>query len=121
MIRRPPRSTLFPYTTLSDLTGVVVATTDGTPEGGAVYNGRDADSISQVSLDGEQETTYNKPALLAAGLDEILSGGGQAEFAAKDTYAMLRNFPVKDASRYVQVDRNESVGLMIVGVMQDGN
>ena len=36
MIRRPPRSTLFPYTTLfrSELDGIVITKLDGTAKGG---------------------------------------------------------------------------------------
>lgn len=103
------------------LLGVIVGATDGTPVAGDIYNSRDADAISRISLDGEQATTFSNPELLAAGLDEVISGGGVSDesFAALDVYSMLQNFPIAAGARYVQVDRNDSVGLLIGGVLTD--
>jgi hypothetical protein len=102
------------------LVGAVVGSYQ-TLEAGTVFDARNGDNISRISLDGEQASTYSNPEILAAGADEIISGGGVADesFAAKDVYAMLRNFPAKAGARYVQTDRNESCGLLIVGVMTD--
>jgi hypothetical protein len=102
------------------LMGVVVGGTDGTPVGDAIFNARSSTAITQISLDGEQETTFSNTDLLSAGIDEIISGGGVYDegFVSKDVYALLRNFPSKPGARYVEVTR-ASTGLLIVGVMSD--
>ena len=101
------------------LIGNIVAGSDGSEAVSSIYNDRNADNISQISLDGEQATTFSKPELLGAGLDEVLSGGAQGEYFGIDTYSMLKNFPTAAGARYVQVDRAESTALLIVGVMTD--
>jgi len=101
------------------LVGVAVGGTDGTPAVTGIYNARSADNIGQISYNGEQETTFNQPDVLGAGLDEVISGGAQGEFFAVDTYSMLKNFPASQGANYVDVTRDESTGLLIVGVMTD--
>jgi len=101
------------------LRGVFVGCDDGTPAVGGMYNARDTNSLSQITLNGEQNTTYTYPGLLAAGMDEVVSGGG-TDYGGVDTYAMLRNFPINTGSQYVTVSRTASVGLQVIGVMTDG-
>src|SRR3712207_8399936 len=53
MIRRPPRSTLFPYTTLFRSAGVAVVDDDRGPTGVGLVAGRHAAHVPAVA-DGEQ-------------------------------------------------------------------
>lgn len=102
------------------LCGIASGTTDGTPVAGGIFNARDADNLSQVTLDGEQETTFTKPELLGADLDAAITGAGtQGQFAALDTYSMLIGFP-KRRGGYIEHTRVDSVGLLVLGVMHDG-
>jgi len=101
------------------LIGTITLGSDGSEAVGSIYHDRNTDNISQISLDGEQTTTFSSPELLAPGLDEVLSGGAQSEYFAIDSYSMLKNFPTQAGARYVQVDRAESTALMIIGVMTD--
>jgi len=100
--------------------GIASGTTDGTPVAGTIFNARDGDNLSQVTLNGEQNTTFSNPDLLSADLDQAVTGAGsQGLFAALDTYSMLIGFP-KSVGPYIQYDRVDSVGLLILGVMHDG-
>jgi hypothetical protein len=100
--------------------GVAAGTTDGTPAAGTIFNARDSDNLSQVTLNGDQNTTFSNPELLSADLDQAVTGAGsQGAYAALDTYSMLIGFP-KSVGPFVQFDRVDSVGLTILGVMHDG-
>jgi hypothetical protein len=97
------------------LQGAIVATHDGT---GAI-TARNNSDIREISLDGERLLTFNNIQLLSAGLDEVISGGAQAAYHAKNVYAMMRNFGAKPGARYLSIDRSASVDLFVLGVMSD--
>lgn len=104
------------------LLGVVSGTAASSPAAGAipaVWLARTAANVSQVSLNGEQETTFSFPQLLAGGLDETISGGTQGLYASADTYSMLKTFPITSGAQYVDITRDASVAAFILGVMTD--
>lgn len=101
------------------LVGSVVLVGDGTGAAGSVYEARSSANVTQVSLDGEQNTTFTFPQLLSAGLDEAISGQNAATYASIDSYAMLKDFPIRTGARYVDVTRGASKELYFLGVMTD--
>jgi hypothetical protein len=103
------------------LSGVaVLCNADGTnPTSGTIARGRDDSDITQVTLDGNIDTTFNEPILLGGGLDECISGGDQGEFFALDSFAMLKNFPRSNKQRFVNVTGSAASSRLILGVMSD--
>lgn len=81
-----------------------------------------ATSVTQISLNGEQNTTYLDAQSLAAGLDEVVSGG-VGEFWGVECYSLIQNFPASSNAQYIQMSRvaNLAVGQaqFILGVMSD--
>jgi hypothetical protein len=102
------------------LLGNVVLVGDGSGAAGSVYEARSTANVTQVSLNGEQETTFSFPQLLGAGLDEAISGGLQGAYQGIDSYSMLKTFPVIPGAQYIDVTRGASKELYILGVMTDG-
>lgn len=101
------------------LVGNLVITGDGSGAGGSVYEARSSANITQVSLNGEQNTTFTFTQLLAPGLDEAISGSGAVTYAAIDSYSMLKDFPITSGAQYIDVTRGASKELYILGVMTD--
>jgi len=101
------------------LRGVVAVATDGSEAAGSWAEARSSSTVTQVSLNGEQSTTFSFPQLLGAGLDEAISGGTPGEYYAIDSYSMLKTFPIQNVAQYVDVTRGASKGLLIMGVMSD--
>ena len=103
------------------LSGVAILVNgDGVnPDSGTIARARNASDITQVTLDGNIDTTYNEPQLLGAGLDECISGGDQGEFFQLDTFAMLKNFPRAAKQRFVNITGGSSSSRLILGVMSD--
>src|SRR4051794_41216468 len=62
MIRRPPRSTLFPYTTLFRSWGLAFL-----PDGGALVGSRDTGQITHVTADGGKTGVGRVPGVAPAG------------------------------------------------------
>jgi len=94
--------------------------TAGTTNGFA-YSNRD-DDVTQITLNGEQATTYSNPEVLMGALDEIISGGPTgttASWASKDNYSMFKNFPQMSGAQYVQIDSSVAEPFLILGVMSD--
>jgi len=86
------------------------------------YAARD-DDVNQVTLNGEQSTTYSNPEVLMGALDEIISGGPTGttlSWAAQDNYSMFKNFPQLTGAQYVQID-SSSASFLILGVMSDAS
>jgi len=87
------------------------------------YSARD-DDVTQITLNGEQATTYSNPEVLMGSLDEIISGGPAGtvdSWAAQDNYSMFKNFPQLSGAQYVQLDSSASEPFLILGVMSDAN
>jgi len=89
------------------------------PTGGNIARGRNASDITQITLDGNIDTTFNEPILLGGGLDECISGGDQGEFFELDTFAMLKNFPRSNKQRFVNITGSAASARLILGVMTD--
>jgi hypothetical protein len=77
--------------------------------------------VTQISLNGEQQTTYTEPNLLGPNYDQAVFGGEKDAASKLDIYAMLENFPnlAGGVSHYVQVDRSAASEMYILGVMSD--
>jgi hypothetical protein len=87
------------------------------------YSARD-DDVTQITLNGEQGTTYSNPEVLMGGLDEIISGGPTGtdqSWAAQDNYSMFKNFPQLSGAQYVQISSDASEPFLMLGVMSDAN
>src|SRR2546426_10755853 len=99
MIRRPPRSTLFPYTTLFRSTGTVQFVVDGQNFGSPVSisgNTNSATGTSQatatISVNGSPPTgkaTYRTSQGKFIGSNGVLAGGQRVNQAAKINSATL--------------------------------
>lgn len=103
------------FTPSGTLQGVIVATHNG-----GALDARNNTDINEISLDGERDTTFSDPQILAGGLDELVDGGDQAHYYSKNVYALARNFVTKaGVARYVATDRAASTALFVIGVMSD--
>jgi len=82
---------------------------------------RDGD-VTQISLNGEQETTFSNPELLAPGMDEIIGGGPSGDnttWNAYNSFGMFKNFPLRTGAQYVAVDATAGTGdYLVLAVMQ---
>src|SRR3712207_7517220 len=79
MIRRPPRSTLFPYTTLFRSGSVQVRTADGTLYDASVVGTDPASDLAVIRLDGAEGLT---PATFADS-DEVRSEEHTSELQSR--------------------------------------
>jgi hypothetical protein len=108
------------------LRGVVVAGyTTGWTAGAAnafAFGTRNND-VTQISLNGEQETTFSNPEVLAPGLDECINGGpsGNANsWNSFNSFGMLKNFPARGGAQYVSIDAASGTGdYLVLAVMSD--
>lgn len=78
--------------------------------------------VTQVSLNGEQETTFSNPEVLAASIDECVSGGPSGndnQWNAFNSFGMFKNFPVLTGAQYVSIDATAGTkDYLVLGVMQ---
>lgn len=97
------------------LRGIVIAS-----HAGNTIDARNRE-VTQISLNGEQLTTYTEPNLLGPNYDQAVFGGEKDAASKLDIYSMLENFPnlPSGVSHYVQVDRSTASEMYILGVMQD--
>jgi len=77
--------------------------------------------VTQISLNGEQRTTFTEPNVLGPNYDQAVFGGSKDAASKLDVYALLENFPALSSgvSHYIQVDRSAASEMYIVGVMSD--
>jgi hypothetical protein len=77
--------------------------------------------VTQISLNGEQRSTFTEPNILGANYDQAVFGGAKDAATKLDVYALLENFPglTSGVSHYVQIDRSAASEMYIVGVMSD--
>src|SRR3712207_7207438 len=84
MIRRPPRSTLFPYTTLFRSAAALLALGAATPTADAAFKVRNG--TFKVSDEGVQKHTWSSEHTKAFDCDHNSKGGGSetVRFKSKD-------------------------------------
>lgn len=89
------------------------------------WAGRD-DDVTQVTLNGEQATTFANPELLGAGLDEIVGGGVAGGLAVDsyysvDTYSLLQQFPALPIgnAQYLDYTSGATEDFLVLAVMSD--
>jgi hypothetical protein len=107
------------------LRGVIVAGyTTGWTQGAAnafAFGTRSSD-VTQISLNGEQETTFSNPNVLAPGIDECINGGpsgGNATWNSFNAFGMLKNFPMQRGAQYVSIDAASGTGdYLVLGVLE---
>src|SRR2546426_245949 len=130
MIRRPPRSTLFPYTTLfrSTITQTATVTfTAGTVNAGTstvsanptsvVANGTSTSTITVTLKDINNNPVSGKAVSLAAGSGSstitMVSGttntSGQASFTVKDTVAQSVTYTARDTTDSITIAQTATV------------
>ena len=107
------------------LRGIVVAEygtgwTQGAANGFA-FAQRNSD-VTQISLNGEQETTFSNPDVLAPSIDECINGGPSGSnntWNAFNSFGMLKNFPVQGGAQYVSIDAAAGTGdYLVLGVLE---
>lgn len=78
--------------------------------------------VTQISLNGEQETTFSNPDVLAPSIDECINGGpsGNANtWNSFNAFGMLKNFPVQSGAQYVSIDAAAGTGdYLVLGVLE---
>jgi hypothetical protein len=78
--------------------------------------------VTKISLNGEQETTFSNPELLAPSIDECINGGPSGDgstWNSFNAFGMLKNFPIKRGSQYISIDATAGTGdYLILGVLQ---
>lgn len=106
------------------LLGVAVAeySTGWTPGAGNAFAFATRSSdVTQVSLNGEQETTFSNPDVLAANIDECINGGPSGSnntWNAHNSFGMLKNFPITSGAQYVSIDAAAGTkDYLVLGVM----
>ena len=81
-----------------------------------------SNDVTQVSLNGEQETTFSNPEVLAPSLDECINGGpsgGANTWNSFNSFGMFKNFPVMAGAQYVSIDAAAGTGdYLVLAVMQ---
>jgi len=79
--------------------------------------------VTQISLNGEQETTFSNPDVLAPQIDEVINGGptGNANtWNSFNSYGMLTNFPTQAGAQYLSIDAAAGTGDYLVLAVLEG-
>lgn len=78
--------------------------------------------VTQISLNGEQETTFSNPEVLGANIDECINGGPSGndnQWNAFNSFGMFKNFPIQAGAQYVSIDAAAGTGdYLVLGVLQ---
>jgi len=81
-----------------------------------------SDDVTQISLNGEQETTFSNPGQLGPSIDECINGGPSGNdnsWNSFNAFGMFKNFPVQSGAQYVSVDATAGTGdYLVLGVLE---
>src|SRR5258708_17642502 len=100
MIRRPPRSTLFPYTTLFRSKALALITLGSTAEGTSAAGGK----VSTVN--SSTELTFQRAAAMRSGANSIARCG--CGMASSQCESRSKRLPSRVSCRSVEILLNES-------------